>query len=43
MIPVNRPSSIPTGIGPTRDIEGAIIDKNVRIGEGVLSVRFRAN
>ncbi len=34
--PGKRPSSIPTGIGPKCDIEGAIIDKNVRIGEGVV-------
>ena len=34
--PGKRPSSIPTGIGPNCDIEGAIIDKNVRIGEGVI-------
>ena len=34
--PGRRPSSIPTGIGPNCDIEGAILDKNVRIGEGVV-------
>jgi glucose-1-phosphate adenylyltransferase len=34
--PGKRPSSIPTGIGPRCDIEGAIIDKNVRIGKGVV-------
>lgn len=33
--PGKRPSSIPTGVGPGSDIEGAIIDKNVRIGSGV--------
>jgi glucose-1-phosphate adenylyltransferase len=27
--------SIPIGVGPNSEIEGAIIDKNVRIGEGV--------
>ena len=34
--PGKRPSSIPTGIGPNCYIEGAILDKNVRIGEGVV-------
>jgi glucose-1-phosphate adenylyltransferase len=34
--PGKRPSSVPTGIGPRCDIEGAIIDKNVRIGKGVV-------
>jgi glucose-1-phosphate adenylyltransferase len=34
--PGKRPSSIPTGIGPNCDIEGAILDKNVRIGENVI-------
>jgi glucose-1-phosphate adenylyltransferase len=34
--PGKRPSSIPTGVGANCDIEGAIIDKNVRIGEGVV-------
>jgi glucose-1-phosphate adenylyltransferase len=34
--PGKRPSSIPTGIGPNCDINGAILDKNVRIGEGVV-------
>jgi glucose-1-phosphate adenylyltransferase len=34
--PGKRPSSIPTGVGPGCNIEGAIIDKNVRIGEGVV-------
>ena len=38
--PGKRPSSIPTGIGPKCDIEGAIIDKNVRIGEGVVIKPF---
>ena len=41
--PGKRPSSIPTGIGPNCDIEGAIIDKNVRIGEGVLIRPFPRN
>jgi len=30
-----HPSGIPLGIGKNCDIEGAILDKNVRIGEGV--------
>ena len=34
--PGKRPSSVPTGVGPNSNIEGAIIDKNVRIGEGVI-------
>ncbi|MBI2757518.1 MAG: glucose-1-phosphate adenylyltransferase [Chloroflexi bacterium] len=34
--PGKRPSSIPTGVGPNCDIEGAILDKNVRIGEGAV-------
>jgi len=34
--PGKRPSSIPTGVGSNCDIEGAILDKNVRIGEGVI-------
>jgi glucose-1-phosphate adenylyltransferase len=38
--PGKRPSAIPTGIGPKCDIEGAIIDKNVRIGEGVVIKPF---
>jgi glucose-1-phosphate adenylyltransferase len=38
--PGKRPSSIPTGIGPKCDIEGAIIDKNVRVGEGVVIKPF---
>ncbi|HEY9153006.1 MAG TPA: glucose-1-phosphate adenylyltransferase [Anaerolineales bacterium] len=38
--PGKRPSSIPTGIGPNCDIEGAIIDKNVRIGEGAIIKPF---
>lgn len=29
-------SSLPLGIGPNCEIEGAIIDKNVRMGEGVV-------
>ncbi|HVN14422.1 MAG TPA: glucose-1-phosphate adenylyltransferase [Anaerolineales bacterium] len=31
-----RPSNIPIGVGPNCHIEGAILDKNVRIGEGVV-------
>ena len=38
--PGKRPSSIPTGVGPGCNIEGAIIDKNVRIGEGVVICPF---
>jgi len=34
--PGKRPSSIPMGVGPNCDIEGAIIDKNVHLGEGVI-------
>ncbi len=34
--PGKRPSSIPTGVGPNCNIEGAIIDKNARIAEGVI-------
>ena len=30
------PGGIPIGVGPDCQIEGAIIDKNVRIGEGVV-------
>jgi len=41
--PGKRPSAIPTGIGPNCDIEGAIIDKNVRIGEGVVIRPFPRN
>jgi len=41
--PGKRPSSIPTGIGPHCDVEGAIIDKNVRIGEGVVIRPFPRN
>lgn len=31
-----RTSAIPIGIGPNCDIEGAILDKNARLGEGVV-------
>ncbi len=31
-----RPSAAPIGIGRNGDIEGAILDKNVRLGEGVV-------
>jgi glucose-1-phosphate adenylyltransferase len=34
--PGKRPSSIPIGIGPNCNIDGAILDKNVRLGEGVV-------
>jgi len=33
--PGKRPSSITTGIGRNCNIEGAILDKNVHIGDGV--------
>jgi len=33
---VPLPGGIPIGVGPDCQIEGAIIDKNVRIGEGVV-------
>lgn len=35
-----QPSGIPLGIGPNCDIEGAIIDKNVRAGAGVVIKPF---
>ena len=34
------PSNIPLGIGPDCHIEGAILDKNVRIGAGVVIKPF---
>jgi glucose-1-phosphate adenylyltransferase len=34
------PGNIPLGIGPNCHIEGAILDKNVRIGEGVVIKPF---
>ncbi len=34
--PGKRPSPISTGVGKNCDIEGAILDKNVRVGEGVV-------
>lgn len=34
------PGGIPIGVGSNCDIEGAIIDKNVRIGEGVIIKPF---
>jgi glucose-1-phosphate adenylyltransferase len=34
--PGKRPSGIPIGVGANCDIEGAILDKNARIGEGVI-------
>lgn len=36
----NLPGGIPIGIGRNCDIEGAILDKNVRIGEGVVIKPF---
>jgi len=33
---LTTPAEVPMGIGPNCDIEGAILDKNVRIGEGVV-------
>ena len=38
--PGKWPSDIPTGVGPNCDIEGAILDKNARIGEGVVIKPF---
>ena len=38
--PGKRPSSIPTGLGKNCSIEGAILDKNVRIGDGVVIKPF---
>jgi glucose-1-phosphate adenylyltransferase len=35
-----RRGGLPLGIGPDCDIEGAILDKNVRIGEGVVIKPF---
>ena len=35
-----RPQAIPLGIGPNCHIEGAILDKNVSIGEGVIIKPF---
>jgi len=32
--------NLPVGIGPNCNIEGAILDKNVRIGEGVVIKPF---
>ncbi len=31
-----KPHKIPIGVGPDCDIQGAILDKNVRIGQGVV-------
>jgi glucose-1-phosphate adenylyltransferase len=36
-----RRGSIPLGIGPNCQIEGAIIDKNVRMGSGVIIRPFQ--
>jgi len=37
---VPLPGGIPIGVGPNCEIEGAIIDKNVRIGAGVVIKPF---
>jgi len=39
-LPAMRGSNVPIGIGPNCTIEGAILDKNVRIGEGVVIKPF---
>jgi glucose-1-phosphate adenylyltransferase len=39
-VDVKPPSNIPLGIGRNCQIEGAILDKNVRIGEGVIIKPF---
>ena len=39
-LPSMRGSNVPIGIGPNCAIEGAILDKNVRIGEGVVIKPF---
>jgi glucose-1-phosphate adenylyltransferase len=36
----NLPGGIPLGIGPNCHIDGAILDKNVRVGEGVVIKPF---
>jgi len=36
-----RENDVPVGIGPNCNIEGAILDKNVRIGEGVVIKPFQ--
>lgn len=38
--PTVRSTDVPIGIGPNCHIEGAILDKNVRIGEGVVIKSF---
>ena len=38
--PAMRKGDVPIGIGPNCHIEGAILDKNVRIGEGVVIKPF---
>jgi glucose-1-phosphate adenylyltransferase len=38
--PAIRTTDVPIGIGPNCDIEGAILDKNVRIGENVVMKPF---
>ena len=37
---IKAPGGVPYGIGPNCQIEGAILDKNVRIGEGVVIKPF---
>ena len=39
-LPAMRGTDVPIGIGPNCIIEGAILDKNVRIGEGVIIKPF---
>ena len=38
--PSMKSTDVPIGIGPNCVIEGAILDKNVRIGEGVVIKPF---
>jgi glucose-1-phosphate adenylyltransferase len=38
--PAIKSTDVPIGIGPNCVIEGAILDKNVRIGEGVIIKPF---
>ena len=37
---IDHPSGIPIGIGKDSEIEGALLDKNARIGEGVVIKPF---
>src|SRR5207237_33061 len=39
-LPTIKSTDVPVGIGPNCIIEGAILDKNVRIGEGVVIKPF---